>query len=302
MSPDLINRVRSGEPVRTVYLTSGDAGLDCNDYVLEREAGVKLAYAQMAGVESVWDVREVEVLGKLLRKLELRGTQISLLFFGLHNGGYNVEFQPDLEMLWSGGRPQIASRVLDGRSRSDMYTRTELISVLRQLLFDWQPTHVNTLDSSRLQPTVWPFDHSDHVHSALFALAALLQYDRPHSVGMYRSYNEQFEQPNVSTQAAADKLAVFQTYLAHDPKICDTGETVLCGVKADCDLPAFYVGYEYRQYRTVVFENVSGPVIARTARRRGRHPPMGSCCTSAAASAWTPAAAPAARCSSSRPA
>jgi GlcNAc-PI de-N-acetylase len=118
MSPDLINRVRSGEPVRTLYLTSGDAGLDCNDYVREREEGVKQAYAQMAGVASEWDVSEIEVLGKLLRKLELRGSQVSLLFLGLHNGGYNVAFQPDLEMLWSGGRPLISSRTLDGRSRT----------------------------------------------------------------------------------------------------------------------------------------------------------------------------------------
>ncbi|HEY6880445.1 MAG TPA: ricin-type beta-trefoil lectin domain protein, partial [Polyangiales bacterium] len=257
MSPDLLNRIRSGEPVRTIYLTSGDAGLDCNDYVADRELGVRLAYAQMAGVENLWDEREVEVLGKVVRLLSLRGTQVTMMFMGLHNGGYNLVL-PDLESLWSGAAPLIATRRLDGRSRNDGYTREELIAVLHRLLVDWQPTHVYTLDSSRLLPMVWPFDHSDHVHSALFALAALLQYDTPHVVGMYRAYNELFEQPNVSAQDAAFKRSVFQTYLAHDPKICDTGVTTLCGAQTTCDLTAFYDGYESRQYRTLVYENVSG--------------------------------------------
>ncbi|MET0283849.1 MAG: FG-GAP-like repeat-containing protein [Polyangiales bacterium] len=268
MNPDLLNRVLSGEPVRTIYLTSGDAGLDCGDYVKDRETGVKIAYALMASVPDVWDERELLVLGKTVRVARLRGTQIELVFFGFHNGGYNVDITPDLEMLWNGGRATVETRTLDGRTRSDSYTRSDLIAVLRQMLVDWRPTHVQTLDSSRLQPMVWPFDHSDHVHSALFALSALMQYGRPYSLSMYRAYNDMFEQPNISLPAAQRKKEIFHAYLEHDSKVCDTGTTVLCGQETPCDLPGFYTDFD-RQYRTVVYENVSGLV-------RG---PFGTCMT-----------------------
>ncbi|HEX5658778.1 MAG TPA: ricin-type beta-trefoil lectin domain protein [Polyangiales bacterium] len=268
MSPDLLSRVLSGEPVRTVYLTSGDAGLECDEYVRSREQGVKVAYAMMAGVDNVWEDRETRVLGKLVRVSRLRDTAIELAFLGFHNGGYTLNVTPDLEALWNGGVATVATRTLDGRSHSDSYTRSDLIAVLRQILSDWKPTHIQTLDSSRLQPLVWPFDHSDHVHSALFALSAILQYDLPHSLSMYRAYNDMFEQPNISSAAEERKKEVFQTYLKHDPKICDTGKVVLCGREADCDPTGFYTDFS-RQYRTVVYENVAGLV-------RG---PFGSCVT-----------------------
>jgi hypothetical protein len=259
MSPDLLMHVAGGEPLRTVYLTSGDAGLDCNDYVRDRETGVKIAYAMMANVPNAWDDSELEVLGKIVRVSHLRGTQVELLFLGFHNGGYTFDITPDLEQLWNGARANVETRTLDGRSRKDTYTRADVIAVLRQLLIDWAPTHIQTLDSSRLQPLVWPFDHSDHVHSALFALAAILQYDGRYSLSMYRTYNGMFEQPNVSPFAAATKKHIFEAYLAHDPKVCDGLTTKLCGRETTCDPPWFYTEFD-RQYRTVPYENVSGLV------------------------------------------
>ncbi|MDB4972610.1 MAG: hypothetical protein JWN48_951 [Myxococcaceae bacterium] len=258
MSPDLLGNVQRGDPLRTVYLTSGDAGFTCNDYTHARELGVRAAYAQMAGVEDAWDEHEEVVLGKLVRVLSLRRTQASLVFMGLHNGGYGEDHAPDLEQLWAGTLAQVSTRPYDGRSRVDTYTRSELIDVLLQLTVEFGATRINTLDSSRLQPMVWPFDHSDHVHSALFGLAALFRYRAPHTVGMYRAYNSQFELSNVSAEDAASKLDVFQTYIAHDPKICPGGSVNICGADVLCDLSELYVGYENRQYRTAAFENITG--------------------------------------------
>ncbi|MDB4989579.1 MAG: hypothetical protein JWN04_4757 [Myxococcaceae bacterium] len=258
MSPDLLGNVQRGDPLRTVYLTSGDAGFTCNEYTMSRERGVRAAYALMAGVADAWDESEQLVRGKQVRVLSLHNTNVSLVFMGLHNGGYGESVAPDLEALWAGKVTQISTRPYDGRSHVDTYTRTELTDVLLQLTTDFAATRVNTLDSSRLLPMIWPFDHSDHVHSALFALAALLRYDAPHTIGMYRAYNSQFELSNVSSEDAATKLAVFQTYLSHDPKVCPGGNVKICGADVPCDLSELYVGYEDRQYRTAVYANLSG--------------------------------------------
>src|SRR5689334_1581746 len=49
MNPDMQASIRAGNPVETVFLTAGDAGLGV-DYQLEREAGARAAYALLAGV------------------------------------------------------------------------------------------------------------------------------------------------------------------------------------------------------------------------------------------------------------
>lgn len=258
MNPDLMVDLRSGAAVQTVYMTSGDAGFTCSAYTEGRERGVRAAYAHILGVPDVWDAREVEFAGKLVRVLSLRDTRVALLFVGLHNSGMFDMALPDLERLWSGEAERIETRPYDGRSRIDSYSRTELIEMLTRMMVEFGATHVSTLDSSLLQPLFWPFDHSDHAHSALFALAALSRYERPLLVGMYRAYNFAFEHENVSPSAAAAKLAAFETYMEHDPKICTTGSTVICGEEVPCDDPSVYAGYEQRQYRVIVYQNVRG--------------------------------------------
>jgi len=258
MNPDLMNDLASGAAVQTVYLTSGDAGFTCNEYTSGRELGVRAAYAQLLGVPDLWDAQQREFGGKLVRVLTLRDTRVRLAFLGLHNSGLFDSVLPDLELLWNGAVETVETRPYDGRARIDRYTRAELIETLTQVIADFEATHVNTLDSSRLQPLVWPFDHSDHAHSALFAMAALQRYAPALVVGMYRTYNFQFEQENVSASAATTKLAAFQTYMKHDAKICTGSSTVICGQQTPCDAPTVYAGYEKRQYRVVVYQNVTG--------------------------------------------
>jgi len=45
--------VQSGHCARTVFVTAGERGGDM-DLLLQRESGVKAAYAQMAGVSNSW--------------------------------------------------------------------------------------------------------------------------------------------------------------------------------------------------------------------------------------------------------
>jgi hypothetical protein len=266
MNPDMMNDLAQGAAVQTVYLTSGDAGFTCPAYTQGREAGVKVAYAQILAVPNVWDESELALPGKLIRLLSLRGTRLRLAFVGLHNSGLFERGLPDLEQLWNGKIPFAESRLYDGRSRSDRYTRAELIDTLAHIMAEFAATHINTLDSSGLQPLVWPFDHSDHVHSALFGLAAAQRYTAV-PVGMYRAYNFAFEQENVAPALAATKLAAFQAYSRHDGKICNTPTTTICNMEAPCDDPSLYAGYDKRQYRVIVYQNVRGVL-------RG---PMGQC-------------------------
>ena len=46
-SPNLLNEIKSGTCLRTVYALAGDAGED-SVYWMDREAGVRAAYAYMA--------------------------------------------------------------------------------------------------------------------------------------------------------------------------------------------------------------------------------------------------------------
>jgi LmbE family N-acetylglucosaminyl deacetylase len=53
LSPDLLDALRSGDDVRTVYLTAGDAGR-AQEYWRGRTLGVGAAYATLLGVPDAW--------------------------------------------------------------------------------------------------------------------------------------------------------------------------------------------------------------------------------------------------------
>lgn len=251
MNPNLLNTIARGHEVMTVFLTDGSAGLPCGDYALSRAQGSFAAYAQMAGVPNQFEpLHEQRIGDKTVLVTRLMGAPVTLVFMGFTNAP--VDAASDLPALWDGTLPSIETSLLDGRQTVDSYTREALIETLKLLIEQFAPAHLNTLDASQLQPAIWPFDHPEHVASALFALAAA-QRARPRpTMRMYRAYNIQLAPANVAKEDVATKGKVLSAYSPFDDKICSSEklqEVHICGIPQLCDLPALlYKGYDSRQY------------------------------------------------------
>src|SRR5262245_22237578 len=87
ISPDLVHAIGGGGTcVRTVFLTAGDAGQD-QTYWSGREAGIKAAYAQMAGVANTWTQSNAAVPGQTVSLFTLAGNSaVSVAFMRLPDG------------------------------------------------------------------------------------------------------------------------------------------------------------------------------------------------------------------------
>ncbi|WP_437599167.1 ricin-type beta-trefoil lectin domain protein [Sorangium sp. So ce590] len=233
MSPDVRESIRAGHTVRTVYLTAGDAG-DTSAYWKDgREAGIRAAYALMAGVANRWTASVDTVNGKPTYRFTLDGNgRVSVVFLRLPDGGGGDGFASpsgdtdcnrpgykSLRNLWNDTTGASTVPVLGtwGSCAGTTYTKSELGAVLRSLVQGFAPTRMHIQDLSDL----YGGDHSDHVHAAKFAFNAHHAYAPEHQLVVHRDYNIANEEENLSAQQKADKTDVFCTYAAHDTHIGD---------------------------------------------------------------------------------
>lgn len=214
MSPDLFGAVVAGRPTVTVYLTAGEgqSGLDDNHdpqaYAQDREAGVREAYAFLAGVRDDWTSSPVDAGNVRLRVDTLvQRPDIHLIFAGLPDGG-----DPRAE----GGRGALGRLwahtecVTRFTVRGACLTGGSVLRMLRALYSRFRPTVLRTLDPS---PPDAGADHVDHVASARFALAAA---PPALEVRSYRGYTISDLPPNLAPPIRALKRQVFQIYRRHD--------------------------------------------------------------------------------------
>jgi len=259
MNPDVQAYIDAGYTVVTVYMTAGaNTCTQSTAYWLGREAGVMAAYAQMAGAANKWTLMD----DKPVREIKLVGRpKISLVFFRLPEGGIDgsicVDDGVNLRTLWSEDAQTITA--LDG---SAVYTKDQLIAALANLVQQFHPDVINTLDSSGLNGTgqdpsgigiVYThtglcdfYDNSDHYYSAIFALAANGTYRKVHQFHRYRAYNIGNEDPNVSGQQLTRKELVFQVYAENDVAI-PSSQPPFCGVNGS--LYCLYDNWQERQFQ-----------------------------------------------------
>lgn len=289
MSPDLLSNIRAGRAVQTVVFTDGDAGL-CQSYVEERAQGQKLAYEVMANASynGAWIQSTPTIIAGhrvLMERMPGAGRDISILYVGMSNNGNR-----DLERIWNDYGSTLRINAQDTRLAGTSYTRDELIALVRQIIIDFNPTDVNTLDSGKTWPLVgYPIEHSDHVHSALFALAALQRVTpQPVAIQMYRAYNAIAEVENVSEVDAANKRLLYDTYAQHDGYLCRGAFWSICGEILECQDPAhlIYGPFEKRQYPIAVTKNVApairgpgGQCLRSNGMVAGSTLSLGSCAT-----------------------
>lgn len=236
MNPDIDDAIDRGHCVRTVYLTAGDAGRE-EAYVVEREAGIRAAYAVMAGVPDRWLHNDLAVAGFTIRTLSLEyAPRVSLSFLGLPDGiegaGSERYGHASLARLWSGELSYATS--VDGRNR---FGKQSLLEALGGILAHDHPQVVRTLDPSDR----YGRDHNDHRSSARFATAAYEHSDRTAHHVSYRGYNISDLPPNLDEGAVHAKWEAFWAYVVHDPALANGRDAVVA---------TLYAGWAARRYTT----------------------------------------------------
>ncbi|MFE3447938.1 PIG-L family deacetylase [Nonomuraea sp. NPDC059194] len=208
----------AGACLRVVYLTAGDAGRT-DGYVGDREAGVRAAYALMAGAPDTWQRSDVGAV----RGYSLGGGKIQLLFLGLPDGyprgrGSRAQGRQSLLKLFRGDLDHITT--VDGTARYDERT---LVATLRELVERFRPDTVRTLDhqSTRLGFSLTePVDHSDHAVTARYTALAVRQAMaatpglRP-AIVFYRGYGITTLPANLGPGERARKSEIFAAYVGH---------------------------------------------------------------------------------------
>jgi LmbE family N-acetylglucosaminyl deacetylase len=240
-SPDLLQDIRSGRCVLTVFLTAGDIGKP-EAYWREREEGSEAGYARMAEVADEWETSSVVVEGHPLALETLEGEpRLGIVFMRLPDGGYpsglgteRYGFQ-SLVKLWNGGHATTpAESSITAVDKSTSYEYEDLIETLAALMTSFEPQWVAT---QNYHGTFGDGDHPDHVATAKFTQIAQSRYTAPHQLIGYEDYETSSKEANVSGELLEAKEAAFVAYGEHDES---------CTEGSECE--ADYEGWLKRQY------------------------------------------------------
>jgi len=227
VNPNVVADIRAGRCVRTVFLTAGDAGNPYPDS-LYRENGPEAAYAQMAGVADNWTASVDDgVSGRTITVKTLVGRpNVSLQFLRLPDGfpdgsGSATYLRQSLSKLWTG-----AISTITAVDASESYTRTSLIDTLAAIMTDFQPSVIRTMDY--VSP-VSDADHSDHLMTGAFVLAANGAYTTSHTLMAYQGYPTQYRPANVTGTDLALKTAALKAASQYDPGAGDPWVATMVG-------------------------------------------------------------------------
>lgn len=216
LSPDLLRSMDAGSHIRTVYLTAGDAGR-ARAYWTGRMAGVRAAYAQMAGVTDRWVEVDPGLPGVTAQAL-VAAPRVSLVFLKLPDGGSGSGYQryghASLPLLWRGQIPAVAA--VDG---SASYTRASLLQALVTVMGAYQPDVVRTQD---YLGRFGDGDHNDHHAAAYLTRAASRSHRPPHRLVAYQDYAVQHRPANTTGRLLERKRAAFAAYSHSDPEVFAT--------------------------------------------------------------------------------
>ncbi|SNS02188.1 PIG-L family deacetylase [Antarctobacter heliothermus] len=253
MNPHVAETIADGDPMTTVFVTSGDAGDDAA-YWEAREMGAKAAYAQMAGADPADWVDETVTLDVEGVAWEVQSSyladapQVRLYFLrtpdGIDGGGTDTYGFGSLERLLDGDADQITT--VDGLVT---YTSDDLTQVLGAIMTRHMP------DDILLQDDTSEIEHSDHVHTTELAEAALPLYGEDVTVTHFTGYISWAEEENLTPDQVALVTGVFETYAAYDPLVTDEA-----GALREPYTDWVLREYVTEQYSIVDGERVDGPL------------------------------------------
>lgn len=246
MNPDVYHDIKTGYCVRTVYLTTGDAG-EGQYYWLSRENGDYAAYSAMIGTKVIWVQRIVQLAkNEYATVANPEGnSKISLIYLHLPDGnlkgqGFSESHFESLAKLYSHQIPVINSQ--DGESS---YTYNQLVSAIGSLMSAYSPTEIYT--QSTYPGQQFP-DHSDHNTVGKFTDLAYANYEKSQfndlvtiPIHYYEGYTIRQSPPNISGSELATKTDIFINYAQYDSGVCHT--------VSDCEQSHTYGNYLNREYQ-----------------------------------------------------
>lgn len=245
-SPDLLNDIKAGHCIRTVYVTAGDAGTG-DFYWLSREQGSEAAYSEMlGGTDQVWVKRILELSShEFVTVANPRGnSNVSLIFMQLPDGnlkgeGFRADSYQSLTKLDSGSIKSVTS--VDKQST---YSQTDLVGALTELMHIYQPEEIHT--QSNFVSKAFP-DHSDHMAVGRFVQKSYKQYESEQfedqvtiPIKYYLGYSARGFPENISGTSLTQKEAAWFAYGVFDGGVCHS--------VADCNHTPTYGSYLKRQY------------------------------------------------------
>ncbi|RAL09104.1 uncharacterized protein BO97DRAFT_326296, partial [Aspergillus homomorphus CBS 101889] len=237
LSPDLLHTIESttpSTPVRTIFLTAGDAGDPSTSYWSARQSGSQAAYARMANLPNEWtqstlSFPDTDSSISIPLFTLTANPSISLAFLqlpdgNLHGEGFPVTGNASLEQLWHN---EVASITSINPDTKTTYTRDTLLSTLSAAIASFRPMRLNTQDFTREFDAVTPggtwTDHSDHIAAAKFAQEAAAGSGVQVEVVGYMGYpvlDALKEGGNVRGADLLEKEFVFYTYALGDYRTC----------------------------------------------------------------------------------
>lgn len=243
MQPDLLEAVRSGAGVTTVYVTAGNGtkGIAAAD---PRYAGLEQAYGEAAG-EDDWHCGWIELAGHVAQHCRLAEANVSLVFLAYPDGGKQGERPNSLLHLWEGksaGADTVASHVAH-------YDRDGLIATLAEIIGRTTPSTIRTLEVAATHGR----DHADHMIVGALAALAVAQAGSTAALLSYRGYNTTREPANKLAAELAQVMAMVGHYEA-----CVSSDR--CG--GAIAVPAAHLDWLRRRYAVGFRARAAGRLVA----------------------------------------
>ncbi len=220
MSPDLLKLVARGARTVTVYLTAGESVAGMRDghpprrYAVDRQRGIRAAYAWVAGARDRWQHRLMSA-GRVPVEVDTLtdAPRVQLVFVGLPDGG---------DPRADGGRGALTRLWADPGNRTCVHaflrrtarlSHNDILVMLRALTRAFPPAVLHILDPA---PPLVGLEHPDHVAAARFAAAVA-----PAGVEVvaYRGYTIQPLPPNLGPAEREVKRKAFAIYRQYDYRV-----------------------------------------------------------------------------------
>lgn len=202
MNPDIDHHIAKGCCVESVFFTAGDK-LKSAEYWLQREDGIKAAYAYMAQVENIWLEDTLELAGKKLKRFTLKqAPQVQLIFLRLPDGIDINKGEVTLRTIW-----KYDQVIIYTKDNANLYRQGELIKVIKALIASYKPSVIGY---------IFPGSHIDHQYVAKFAERAIEGRWNAFAVLKYRDYGISAAKANLNRVEAYRKWKVAQEYGKYD--------------------------------------------------------------------------------------
>ena len=231
MQPDVLEAVRGGNGVTSVYVTAGNGRLGV-EKAETRYEGLRAAYSEAAGA-SDWHCGHIELLGKTAEHCRLAAKNISLVFLGYPDGGKEGQHEASLLHLFEGTTTNVTTIAREPVT----YDRDSLIDAIAQIVRLTQPARVRTLDVSSTHGR----DHSDHMLVGALALLSVARANSGAELVSYRGYEITAEPVNKLPAVFDAAFAMLTRY-----ESCAT-ECAACGDACET-IDATHVAWLQRRY------------------------------------------------------